>query len=293
MTTPRGTFKRMMLNLPPSAGDYGAVRTAAELSELLGADLIATFLEDPSLLELSALQCARELRTVERGWRPLDEAQLAHDFRRAAATARRLFAETVRSCSIEASFEVVRGSAMDVATAAQSDDIVVLIEPKDHVERITQHVTSFAESAFKAASAVMVIPSRVSRKRGPVVSLATMSDDPSIAAGMTIARAMNERLVVLNTAGRAVSMRDLDEAVQASRGWHKDLVLEAPIQASMLFAALAGLNERLLVVPRGSLDWRAAQMMASLRSIPVLVTETQGASAEVDQQYANIGSAAH
>jgi len=276
--TQGGTFKRMIINLPQSPSDYAGVRTVAELSKLIGVDLVATFLEDPELIGLSALRCVRELRTAERAWRSLDAEQLARDLERAAVAARQQLAEAAQASNIHASFQLVRGTAEDVALQVQPGDIVALIEPRHPVERITRQFTSFAESAFKAASSVMVIPSRVGRRRGPIVSIAAGAADPTIAAGSAIARAMNERLVVLNRAGRRVSTQHAGADPQAGQAGAGEWPPE-PIQAQTLFAALADLKERLLVIPRGGLDWPSARMIASLRGIPILATDLQEAAA--------------
>ncbi|WP_161853451.1 hypothetical protein [Bradyrhizobium sp. CCBAU 051011] len=55
-------FKRMLLRLPHSPNDYAAVSPIAELANLLGADLIGTYVDDGSLRNLVGLPDAREFR---------------------------------------------------------------------------------------------------------------------------------------------------------------------------------------------------------------------------------------
>ena len=124
-------FKRMVLGLPQNARDYAAVAAAAGLAELLGIGLAGLFVEDATLLEVAGLPCVRELRPLEGGWRPISLTQLAREIEHTAATARRLFDEATRLCTVETSFSLARGAAADVlAGQATADDILVIVEPR-------------------------------------------------------------------------------------------------------------------------------------------------------------------
>lgn len=268
-------FKRMVLGLPHSAGDYAAVHAAADLAELLGIDLLATFIEDTGLRGLAELPGMRELQPLGAGWRPLDTAQLAKDLDSAARTARRLFVEATRTCRFEARFDVARGTAAEIiASMAHTDDILVVIEPKNPAERITQQFTALIDAALKSASAVLLMPSRVARQSGPVVAVALSLDDPSVPTALAIAAATREHLVVLGAAGRPVASPDLEEAARAIGVPLESITPSgAPIDGRSLAAALAPMRERLIVMTRGAFADVAASVVASLRAIPVLIVE--------------------
>src|SRR3974390_294285 len=91
----RAEFSRMVLGLPQSRADYAGVRATAELAELLGLNLVATFVEDASLVEMASLPGMRELRPLGGGWRPIELSQLTRELERAAQAAQRLFVETI------------------------------------------------------------------------------------------------------------------------------------------------------------------------------------------------------
>lgn len=191
-------FKRMVLGLPQSSRDYAAVAAAAELAELLGIALAATFVEDATLLGVAELPYVRELRSLGGGWQQISLEQLEHDIARSAAAARRLFDEVTQLCNIETSFSLVRGSAANVLPSqATAEDILVIVEPRNPSERVTQQFTELLAAAFSAVAAVMIVPSRIARARGPIVAVAADPDDPSIAKAIGIAAAARERLIMV------------------------------------------------------------------------------------------------
>ena len=275
MTKQPMPFRRMVLGLPHSAGDYAAVHTAADLAEVLGIDLLATFIEDTGLRGLADLPGMRELQPLGAGWRSIDTAQLTRDIERAAGTARRLFAEATRTRGIKARFDVAHGPAAEIVSAlVQTDDILVVIEPKNPAERITQQFTALLDAAYKSASAMMLIPSRVARTSGPIIAIALSLDDPSIPVALATAAATKEHLIVLGVSGQRVSSSDLDEAARAVGVTVESMSSSAaPIDGRTLAAALAPLRERLVVVTRGTFDDVVPSIVASLRAVPVLVLE--------------------
>lgn len=268
-------FKRMVLGLPQSPGDYAAVTVTAKLAELLRIDLVAALVEDATLIDIAGMPGMRELRPLEGGWRPMVAAELAREIEHMAETARRLFAEAVRSCSIEANLSFARGSAADVITSlAMAEDIIVIIEPRNPAERVTQQFTQLVDAAFRAAAAVMIVPGAIARTAGPIVAIASAPGELSIKAALGIAAAAKERLVVVSLSGDTTAFAGLAEQARAIGVRCETVALTPrPASASALAIGLAGLNERLIVMNRGTFDDALAGATASLRRIPVLVTE--------------------
>ena len=89
MNETRVDFKRMLVRLPQNAGDYAAVGVMAQLADLMGASVVATFVQDAELVEMAALPCVRELRPFGGGWHPIEGPELLRQLELAAATARR------------------------------------------------------------------------------------------------------------------------------------------------------------------------------------------------------------
>ena len=153
-----------------------------------------------------------------------------------------------------------------------ADDIVVIIEPRNPAERVTQQFTRLVDAAFGASFAVMVVPSRIARTTGPIAAVMSGPDDPSIRHALAIAAAAKERVIVLAPAklNADVSISELARTagVQVEFG----PAMQEPLDLSWLPRHLAHLNERLLVMTRAAVIDRGASMIASLRRVPVLVT---------------------
>jgi hypothetical protein len=271
MNEPRADFKRMLVRLPQSTHDYAAVSAAAQLAGLLGASMVATFVQDADLADLAALPCVRELRPLGGGWHPIEGPQLARQLDQAAETARRLFHDAVRAVRIEASFNVASGPVEGVGSTAAADDIIVIIEPRNPVERITQQFSRLVDAAFAAAVAVMVVPSRIARTAGPIAAVISGPDDPSIRTALAIAAAAREKVIALGLSGSSArdSIAKLADAagvrVEAGPG------IREPLDVSTLLSQLSRLNERLLVMSRGALGDNRVPTLASRRGVPILL----------------------
>jgi len=274
----RRLFKRMVLGLPQNARDYAAVAAAADLAELLGIGLDGTFVEDAALLEVAGLPCVRELRPLE-GWRPISLTQLAREIEHAAATARRLFDEATRLCTVDTSFSLVRGAAADVLVGqATADDILVIVEPKNPGERVTRQFTELLAAAFRAAAAVMIVPSRIARVRGPVVTIAENPDDPSISAALDIAAAAGELLIAVPLNGFDSSKILTERAAAAGVRLKIASALPRKFDQPALVSNIGGLKPRLIIISRGTLDDAGDASLASFCAVPVLVIEPDKAA---------------
>jgi hypothetical protein len=267
---PAANFRRMVLGLPHSAKDYVSVAFTAELAELLGLDLVGVFAEEQGLIDLALLPCVREFRIFGDGWHRLDAAQLAQRSSAAAAEARRLFVDVAKALRIGARFDLVKGPIWDaVGSQSMPDDIVAIIEPQNPAERVTYQFTQFIETALHAQAGVLLVPSRIRRRTGPVVAIAESEHDMSVQVGLRVAQAVREKLLVLapvvaeEPAGRPVGPGDVAVERRSLRG--------GKIGLAELGSILAIAGERLVVLGRG-VDTRLPFQLASERGVPVLVT---------------------
>ncbi len=122
------------------------------------------------------------------------------------------------------------------------------------------------------AGAVLIVPRRIVRTAGPIVTIVSTSEDPSIRAALEIAAAFKERLIVVTTAGTGPPIKVLAEAeqlgVQTEHIAGSEPLVDAPSRA-----ALGHPQERLRVLSRSMLTGEAAQLFSSLQGIPLLVIE--------------------
>jgi hypothetical protein len=264
-------FKRMVLGLPQSAADFPSVEAVASLAELLRLNLVATFLEDENLLHVAGLPGAREWRSLG-GWRPIESAQLVGEMAHAAGTARRRFESAMQHHRIETSFRQARGSADTICSMTTTEDILVVIEPRNPMERVSPQFHALLDAAFRAAAAVMLVPSRIARSTGPIVVVPTAADDPSIPTAFAIAAAVSENVIALSPP--ALVTTEWKGAAEAA-GVRVEFrpVGRAQWSVPLLGADLSHVRERLIVLTRGTLKDSEIAELSSLRGIPTLVVE--------------------
>ena len=272
------SFKRVVLGLQPQTPDR-MMRLAVELAGLLELDLLGLFLEETGLRDLASLPFAREFRPLGGGWHPIDLDRLSHDMEVAARTTERMFAAAAKCLAARSHFAIVRGSTAEtIASISQTGDIIMIVEPVTAAERATEQFSWLIEAAFRSAGAVMLVPSRVARTRGPVVAIASAPDDPCVATAAAIATAAGEELVVI--AAYESSSDDLPiRKLAAGAALTIKHIAEAkipPSDPSALSRALNELKERLVVMTRDVRKRDLALQMAAARHVPILVIEPLG-----------------
>ena len=268
-------FKRLVLGLQPREPGQ-TMRLAAELAELLKLDLLGLFLEDTSLQNLAGIPFAREFRMLGGGWHPIDVSQVAGDLAVAAQTAEKSFAAAAKHLRTQWRFEIVRGPlAATIATVTRTSDIVVIGEPMGAAERVSQQFSWLVQAVWRSAAAVMIVPNRIARIRGPIVAVATAADDPSIAAAASFAAAANEELIIIDACEKAIDEAQI-RALAAAKGVEVKHIVAGravAVNAAALEQTLRPLHERLVVITRGASDGEAASRIAAARQVPVLVME--------------------
>jgi hypothetical protein len=264
-------FGRMVLALPHSPLDYAAVEAATELAEGLGVQCLGAFVLEPAISSLSARSGAQELRSPVTGWQPVAHERLVQDIEESVETARRSFAAAARRGGADAVFQLLHGGASEtLASLVRRDDIVVMIEPRHPADRITHQFRNVAEAALAASSSVMLVPSRVLRKQGPVVAVATEPNDRVIDVAANVASCMREPLFIVNATGAPIARGTVPGERQPriiasrSRG--------LPIERRVL-ADLGDAGERLIVVRRTGLDQSGLRVVADRRGVPVLMLD--------------------
>jgi hypothetical protein len=269
MSRPPAAFKRMVVGLPQSVANHGAVDAVAEFAELLRIELVAAYVADPTLAALAEWSGARELRVLDQEWRAINVEQITREVEHAASLARGRFAESVKSRTIKTSFDIVAGAEV-AASLIQAGDIVAIIEPSHPGERITRQFTHVLDAAFATAAAVLVMPRKLARTSGPVLVFAAAGDVPSIRAGLEVAAALKERLIVVmppDAPFPADILADADQLGIAVERYAGD----GRTTLTALAAFTAPIRERLRVVTGGRLMDDASRLFSSLSGVPLLV----------------------
>jgi hypothetical protein len=245
MTAPPVRFSRLIVDLGSGAPDRATLRYVAEFAKLLKIDLLGLWARDQRLAGLAGLPVLREFRTLERRWLAVPGANLARDLERAAEFAQRALDEAGVSAGVTCHFEFAQAPAAEAITAAAgATDIIVAAPARALHDRALQPFPDFLAAALATPAAVLIVPDRVVRSRGPILTIAETPEDPLLlASAAAIALAANER----------------SEVVTAS-----SLALPPPIGLP------DSIRERLIVMSR-SADASVALATAAHRSVPVLV----------------------
>ena len=265
-------FGRMVLGLPHNALDYPAVEAAAELAASLGLPCLGAFIVEPSVFGIGEFAGAQELRSLAVGWQPIERAGLMRDIDDAVDAARRTLATVAGQLKVDTTFHLAHGATNEiVASLARRDDILVMIEPRHPADRITRQFLSLVDAAFDVSSSVMLLPSRVARKHGPIAVLASgPGDDATIETAATIARATRESLILINATGERIPVSALADEKQVSVRVVSVSGRRAP-PAELIASGLAGIQERLIIARRTKLDGAQSRSVADKRGVPVLL----------------------
>jgi hypothetical protein len=270
MTAPAHGFKRLVLALQPGAGSAD-LRFPAEMARQLDLELLALVLDDLGLAEAARLPFTREFRGPASGWQPLDPGQIASDIQAAIENLRRSIEKAARELEGNARFEVLKGPLTETIRAvSRAGDILLLAEPVSPAQRASVQFNWLAEAVLGSSAAVLLVPARLARQKGPVVAIAAAEDDRSIQVAAEISASCGEKLVIIE--------EDQHEQPLAARAGDEHLGVErisvphgALANPTLLHYAFRNLQERLIVIDRGTFDESVASTVASSRRVPVLL----------------------
>jgi hypothetical protein len=171
-------------------------------------------------------------------------------------------------------FEIARGPLVkSLGSVSRADDIVMIVEPESPAERAAQQFAWLLQAAFESASAVILVPPRIIRNKGPIVAIATSPDDPSIHIAAEIAIAAQEELIIIEADGQGAEHERpaaTDSGLMVKRFAAAQAAIPDPATCAQAFRQF---HERLIVVTRGAFQSGVASMLASARCVPVLVVE--------------------
>ncbi len=243
-------IRSVVVSLSTGTPAADLLQLAADIARLIGADLRALYVEDPSLLDVADLPLARELDPLQpapQRWRPLARAQLARDFDLAAAALRRRLADVANSAGVQWELFVVRAGAQPPSaldTLRERRDFVLVLPAERQAQPPPLPPLLPPLLPLLPSGAVLYAPAGPARRRGDVIALARDTEAPAARLADHIARSAQARLIVIDAAGHAEDLQH----------------------------ALGRLHERLIVARAGAFtsDSDAAQL-AALRRVPVIV----------------------
>jgi hypothetical protein len=232
-------FKRIVIDLHCSGCDRMILRHAADLAQLLQLELFGRFFADPAPARLAALPFAREFRPGERAWAPLEGGNVSLELALAITAAERLFKQM--AATVPRHFQVIHDPAQLEHPLDGRGATIAVIHQSDYPN---EPVEQMLESAFQTAASVLILPSGVPPKSGPILAVITGADDPAAGIAAALASAAGERLFRLDS--------------------HAGTAMQVPAA-------------RLIVTRRGTLSNATLALIAARKKTPVLVVDTQSA----------------
>jgi len=244
-------YRRVVLTVRGGGLPAPAFRLAAELAHWLELELEGVFLEDEALLALAGHPFAREFSLLGHTWQALDPKRMLEDFRLTAEQTQRLLADAASSLGMASAFSVQRGDLAALAERFLASDILVTVPTAPPAP---------AESLFRCAAAMMLIPPRPRAAPGPI---AAVPDGIGLATATALARRSGETLLLIQPGESEVAPVDLPpDRVRRRRVPAND--------AEAIAHAVRAANAKLLVIERAAVPNDPAAL-ATACGVPVLI----------------------
>lgn len=268
MTAPM--LRRLVLELAHGPIDPGAMRLAAEFARDFGLDLFGVYTEDESLLRVAELPFTREIRLLTHDWHKLDPGAVVDELRSQAETVRRHLREMTDRLGVRGGFEVRRGDPVLCVAGVCSPADAIVVSASTTIQRPV--ADRLRQAAEQSPAAVLVMPNRLTRNRGPVVVVTDALDDPGVALARGFAERQHVRLLILMPEPDGVAPRR-DQDGRDQDGRDQDITPIAAVRTEDVLRALAPVRERLVVITHGcsaAIGIEGASRIAETGAVPVL-----------------------
>lgn len=248
-------FRRIVVRF--DQGSRPATRSLqliAQMARSWHLELVGVFAPDPNLSRIASHPAIREFRLLDRRWSSLEHATITSQLDSVTRQYERSFTHVLQSASVRGWF----ASEIDEAV----EDLLVVCEPDNPLDQLGCSFCDEIGIVLASGKAVMIVPRRVVRSRGPVVVISQEKDGRLSAMGDRIASMLGERLYRIEVFP-ADDLRSLP-------------------------GRLAAMNPRMLLVSRDILDGRADKVLflASACRVPMLIPASEadsGAQSESDR----------
>jgi hypothetical protein len=277
------TYRKVVVGLCHGAADADTMRAAAEFAQLLGLDLHCLFIEDEALLALAELPFAREFRLPSHKWSPLSAETIEAEIRQTVLESRRLLDEIIQDLGVPSEFQVLRGDpASCIAAVCRTGDIVVVTEIGAPTIPATHSLARLHAGAHESATSILLLPTGLKARHGAIVAILTDAGDPTLDMASKLTETAKESLVILLP---EPAESDTADKLEASAKDRAHAMGAPPARINVRFVhdggpdaalhALAGTQERLIIMARAASTPATASRIAVARGVPVLLVEAE------------------
>ncbi len=289
-------YRRIVVGFCHGVADTTTMRMVAEFARLLGLDLHCFFIEDEAVLALAQLPFAREIRLPTHEWSPLTADAVEADIGRAATQARQLINDIIAEIGVPSEFEVLRGDpAACIAAVCQKGDIVVLFEGAP-AALVSHSLAPLRTGAHEAATSIPFVPTSLKTQHGPVVVVLSDGGDPVLDVACKLALTTKEDLAILVTkqlGGGGCERAVVRVETMGLPRSHTRVKEVDSLEADDVLHALTGVQERMIILPRGA-STTAASRIAVTRRVPLLLVGNEPTGGQgADRGYPHLCLSSH
>jgi hypothetical protein len=204
------------------------------------------------------------------GWQPLSGSQLTHEMAQASEEAHRLFSEITQRHHASGTFNV-RTDVAAIMSQAGQNDIMVIVDPRHPLDRVTRQFRQLIELAFVSTASVLIVPSTTKPTPGQLVAVGTSADDPGISTAIAIAASTKEPLTIVPLERPARAF--LSALERARRAGVRTSIAEAMPHGIDALSVASSTKGRLLVASRQHVGNDSETFSRSPLLMPLLLVQ--------------------
>lgn len=190
-------FKRVLLGFHYSVCSRESIEEATEIARFLKIGLHGVLIRDATLESVLRQPGLREFQLLKTRWMPIEPVLFEKEAQASVNILRRLVTEVAQSAQVTWHFETVEAEVSSaIGTLSGPGDIILLPEPGRGVETICEPFNQLYRTAMASSAAVLIVPRRGLRSRGPVLAVSAGEDDAGVAAARQISSAAGRELII-------------------------------------------------------------------------------------------------
>ena len=231
-----------------SVGEYQtSVETAAQLATWLEAALHGVFIEDETLLDLTAIPSVRHVGPSGESFAAIDERTILHQFAAHGARMRGAIEKAARAQEVAWSFNTVRGRPDPSILDVSGEDLLVIEAETRPFAGGARLASRLLTAALESEQPILLLSSRATAPPGIValVQSSVARAAPLIMRAARLARASDQSLTFFLTNGAGDERPILDLIRSVSQELAERCHIEGPNGNTLANIVRAG---RLLVV---------------------------------------------
>ena len=282
------SIKRILVPLDASLHSRAALEAAVKLAASFDAELMALFVEDISLINLTEFPFSREICAFSPGLRPLERTELERQLRVQAGKIQQLVASQANQYNLKWNFKVVRGGVPAQILAAQAEADLTILGKTGWSLAGSSRVGSTVQTIISSGKGLTMIFQKGIYLEIPILVIYTGSDlsQKALEVGTNLAHKRESSLTVIILAKDRQEFEELQKGVHNRLNTHNVSATIRYMKPSSLYNlqnVLQWEGRGPLVIPREEpfFSGQALENLLNLVSNPVVLVQDQREKEEV------------